>query len=180
MGKLYVTRHGLTQYNKDEHICGATDIPLCEEGLEQAEQLAEKCFLLADIDMIISSPMIRAAQTAQAVADKLKLKISYDERLREWDYGSFEGMDRFTKGFAEAKAAWGCKMPGGGESVFQLVHRTYDFIDDVKKNYPDKNVLVVCHGGICRVIDSYFNDMTVERFMNYFQGNCQLNEYQLL
>lgn len=178
MGKLYVTRHGLTQYNKEERICGAADIPLNEEGTLQAAQLAEKCFLLGDIDMIISSPMKRAVQTAQAAADKLKLEISCDERLREWDYGSFEGMDRFTEGFAQAKAAWGCKMPGG-ESVFQLVQRTYNFIDDIKRNYPDKNILVVCHGGICRVIDSYFNDMTAERFMNYFQGNCQVNEYRL-
>ncbi len=179
MSKLYVTRHGLTEWNKCDRICGSTDIELSNEGIEQARRLAEECLRVGDIDVIVSSPMKRALRTSREVADRLGLEIITDERLREWDYGSFEGKDRFTSGFAEAKAAWGCKMPDGGESVFQLVQRTYNFIDDVKRLYPDKNVLAVCHGGICRVIDTYFNDMTVERFMGFFQGNCQLSVYRL-
>ena len=177
--RLYVTRDGLTAFNQNDKICGATDLPLSAEGLQQAETLAETCARYGDIQRIIASPMLRAQQTAQAVARKLGLPIQTDVRLREWDYGSFEGKSRTTPGFAEAKAAWGCKMPDGGESVFQVVQRTYNVLDSVKQLYPDETVLLVSHGGICRVVDSYFYDMTLERFMGSFMGNCELRIYEL-
>ena len=177
--KLYVTRHGETEWNALERVSGITDIALAPEGIAQAKVLAEECAAAGDIDRIIASPMHRAQMTAGIVAERLGLSVQTDERLREWDYGAFEGQSRHTPGFYEAKAAWGCKMPGGGESVFQIVQRTYNVIDDVKRLYPDENVLLVCHGGICRVIDSYFHDMTLERFMGFFMGNCELRVYAL-
>lgn len=177
MAKLYITRHGSTGWNEANIISGTTDIPLSETGLQQAHELAEKCAACGDIDRIIASPMHRAQQTAHIIAEKLGLPVQTDERLREWDYGSFEGQSRQNPDFPKAKAAWGCKMPGGGESVFQIVQRTYNVLDDVRAQYPAENVLLVAHGGICRVIDSYFNDMTTERFMGFFIGNCELLTY---
>ncbi|MCR4644909.1 MAG: histidine phosphatase family protein [Oscillospiraceae bacterium] len=176
--KLYVTRHGETEWNAAERVSGITDIALAPEGLRQAEALAERCAEAGDIDRIIASPMQRAQMTAEAVSRRIGIPVQTDERLREWNYGDFEGKSRKTPGFSEAKAAWGCKMPGG-ESVFQIVQRTYNVIDDVKAQYPDENVLLVCHGGICRVIDSYFHDMTLDRFMHFFMGNCELRVYEL-
>ncbi len=176
--KLYVTRHGLTEWNAADRISGITDIALAPEGLEMAQQLAENC-VGRGITRIIASPMHRAQQTAAAVSARIGIPVQTDERLREWDYGSFEGQPRTTPGFPEAKAAWGCKMPGGGESVFQIVQRTYNVLDDVRRLYPEDTVLIVCHGGICRVIDSYFHDMTLDRFMHFFMGNCELREYEL-
>ncbi len=177
--KLYVTRHGETEWNALDVISGITDIDLAPAGIRQAEQLAEQCAAAGDIDRIIASPMRRAQRTAGIVAERLHLAVQTDERLREWDYGSFEGKSRHIPGFPEAKAAWGCKMPDGGESVFQVVQRAYNVIDDVKRLYPNENVLLVCHGGVCRVIDSYFYDMTTERFMGFFMGNCELRCYEL-
>lgn len=176
--KLYVTRHGETEFNAQNRISGVTDILLTEEGIAQAKEMAQKAKAYGDIQRIIASPLKRAQMTAQIVGEALGLPIQTDERLTEWDYGIFEGKDRFTEGFAETKAEFGVKMPGGGESVFQIVQRTYNVIDDVKRLYPDENVLLVCHGGICRVIDSYFHDMTVDRFMHFFMGNCELRVYQ--
>lgn len=177
--KLYVTRHGETQWNSCDRISGITDIDLAPAGLAQAQALAEQCAQAGDISRIIASPMKRAQVTAGTVAARLGLSVQTDARLREWDYGSFEGLHRSTPGFREAKAAWGCKMPDGGESVFQIVQRTYNVIDDVRRLYPQENVLLVCHGGICRVIDSYFCDMTLDRFMHFFMGNCELRVYEL-
>ncbi len=177
--KLYVTRHGQTEWNALDRISGVTDILLTEEGIAQAKEMARKAKEYGDIHRIIASPLKRAQMTAQIAAEDLGLTVQTDERLTEWDYGSFEGKSRFTEGFAETKAEFGVKMPDGGESVFQVVQRTYNVIDDVKRLYPDENVLLVCHGGICRVIDSYFQDMTVERFMHFFMGNCELRVYDL-
>lgn len=177
--KLYVTRHGQTDYNKDEIILGTTDLPLNETGLAQARELAEYAEKLGDIDIIISSPMNRALTTAKAAAERCGLDIIIDERLREWNYGEYEGKSRFTEGFAENKVNFGVRMGRSGESLLQLSHRVYSVLDDIKANYKDKNVLVVCHGGICRVIETYFNNMTNEEYSNWFMGNCQVIEYTL-
>ena len=177
--KLYVTRHGQTDYNKDEIILGVTDLPLNETGLAQAAELAENAEKLGYIDIIISSPMKRAFTTAKAVADRCGLEIITEERLREWDYGEYEGKSRFTEGFAENKVNFGVRMGRSGESLLQLSHRVYSVLDEIKAKYRDKNVLVVCHGGICRVIETYFNDLTNEEYSNWFMGNCQVIEYSL-
>lgn len=177
--KLYVTRHGQTDYNKDDIILGTTDLPLNETGLSQARELAEQAENMGDIDLVISSPMKRALTTAKAVADRCGLDIVTDERLREWDYGEFEGRSRYTEDFAENKVNFGVRMGKTGESLLQLSYRVYSFLEDVKLNYSDKTVLIVCHGGICRVIETYFNDMTNKEYSDWFMGNCQIIEYEL-
>lgn len=175
--KIYSTRHGQTDYNKDEIILGTTDIELNETGLKQAAELAERIKLLGDVDVIIASPMKRAAKTALAVSEKTGLTIIFDDRLREWDYGEYEGRSRFTEGFAENKINYGVKMGRCGESLLQLSHRVYSLLDDVIEKYSGKNVLLVSHGGICRVIETYFNNMTTEKFADWFMGNCEVIEY---
>lgn len=178
--KIYFTRHGETQWNSLDRICGITDIPLSENGKKQAEELAQK---LAkghiDIDMIICSPMIRAQETAAYCAEALGITPVTDNRLREWDYGSFEGKHRTAEGFLESKLEFGCRMPDGGESVFDIVNRTYGLVDELREKYPDKNILLVCHGGICRVLETYYRNMTVKEFANFFMGNCELREFEI-
>ncbi|MGN0666007.1 MAG: histidine phosphatase family protein [Huintestinicola sp.] len=176
--KIYATRHGETLFNAEDRICGVTDIMLTEKGIAQAKELAD---MIArehrNISRIICSPLKRAQVTASFTADALGLDIITDNRLTEWDYGSYEGKHRTAVGFLEAKLAFGCRMPGGGESVFDLVSRVYGLIDEVKEKYTGEDILLVCHGGVCRVIDSYFYDMSAERFANFFMGNCELREY---
>lgn len=58
-----------------------------------------------------------------------------------------------------------------------LSHRVYSALDDIIENYKDKTVLIVSHGGVCRVIETYFNNMTTDKYSNWFMGNCQLIEY---
>ena len=175
--KIYSTRHGQTAYNKQEIILGTTDIDLDETGEKQAQELAEKINELGNIDIMIVSPMKRAMKTARAVAEKCGIDMVIDERLREWDYGEYEGKSRFTEGFAENKINFGVRMGKSGESLLQLSHRVYTALDDIISRYRDKNVLIVSHGGICRVIETYFNDMTTDEFANWFMDNCGLIEY---
>ncbi|MBP3380764.1 MAG: histidine phosphatase family protein [Ruminococcus sp.] len=174
--KIYSTRHGQTDHNRNEMILGTTDVPLNETGLEQAAGLAEAVEKLGDVDIIIASPMLRAMTTANAVAQRCGLEIVTDIRLREWDYGTYEGKSRFTEGFAENKKQFGVKMPGG-ESLLQLAHRVYSALDDIIEKYSGKNVLLVSHGGICRVIETYFHDMSTEKYIGWFMGNCEIIEY---
>lgn len=178
--KIYFTRHGETEWNSNNRISGITDICLSENGKAQANELAEKIAAEhSDIDIIICSPMKRAKATAEPIAKALMLTPVYDDRLREWDYGSYEGKPRDAEGFAESKLEFGCRMPDGGESVFDIVNRTYGLIDEIKNTYNGKNVLLVCHGGICRVIETYSRNMTRKEFSEFFMGNCELRMFEI-
>lgn len=175
--KIYTSRHGQTDYNLNDIVQGTTDNELNESGIAQAYELAEKVKNIGDIDFIISSPMKRAYRTSQIVSEKNNLEIIIDERLYEWDYGEYEGKSRYTKGFAENKSEFGVRMGVTGESVLQLAHRIYTVLDDIIEKYPDKNVLLICHGGVCRIIETYFNNLKTEEYNNWFMDNCAIYEY---
>ena len=175
--KIYSTRHGQTEYNRLDLILGSTDIPLNGTGIEQAEILASNVALIKSLDIIFSSPMLRAKETAMKVAERCNIPIIIDERLREWNYGEFEGKSRYVDGFADNKLEFAVRMGKSGESMIQLSHRVYSALDDIIEKYNNKNVLIVSHGGVCRVIETYFNDMTAKEFSGWFMGNCQLIEY---
>ncbi|MBE6754480.1 MAG: histidine phosphatase family protein [Ruminococcaceae bacterium] len=158
-------------------ICGLTDVPLNERGLEQAERLADAAEGRG-IEVILCSPMLRAQQTAAAVSRRLGLPIITEPLLMEQDYGEFEGKDRLTEGFLFCKRNLACRCPGG-ESALQVAHRVYSLLDDVAQRYAGKTVLLVCHGGLARVMRTYFIDMTADQFTAYVMDNCHLEEYTL-
>ena len=175
--KLYVARHGETEWNALNKVCGRTDLPLTENGLRQAECLAERTENLG-INVILSSPMLRARQTASPTAIRLGLEIHTDDRLIEQDYGIFEGADRQNPSFLANKRQFAFCYPGG-ESMMDVAHRVYSLLEELKEEYPDQNVLLVCHGGVCRVIRTYFEDMTNEEFFLYSEENANVREYKL-
>lgn len=175
--KLYAARHGQTQWNLEDKVCGRTDLPLTEVGLEQAQLLAERTRDL-EIDVIISSPMLRARQTAAPTAALHGLEILLDERLIEQNYGIYEGVSRFDKDFLANKRHFAYRYPGG-ESMMDVAHRVYNLLEEIKEKYPDKYVLLVCHGGVCRVIRTYFEDMTNEDYFHYSEENAAVREYEL-
>lgn len=175
--KLYVARHGETEWNAQNKICGRTDIPLTEWGMEQAKQLADK-MAGSDIDVIMASPMIRAQQTAAAVSEKIGIPILTDERLIEQNFGIYEGMHRKTPEFLQHKRQFAYRYPGG-ESMMDVAYRVYGLIEELKRKYPDKNILLVCHGGVCRIVRTYFEDMTNEDFFLYSEENATARAYEL-
>ena len=138
--KIYVARHGETSWNARNIICGRTDVPLNERGKEQAMLLAERLAGVS-IDRIIASPMIRARQTAEAVAEKHGLPIMFDERLIEQNFGIYEGKDRKDPGYLANKRMFAYRYPGG-ESMMQLGQRVYNFLDDILARYNGKNITI--------------------------------------
>ena len=175
--KIYIARHGETAWNAENKICGRTDIPLNERGIEQAKLLAER---LTDvrIDRIIASPMIRARQTAQAVAEKYGLHITLDERLIEQNFGIYEGKDRKDPDYLANKRMFAYRYPGG-ESQMDVAYRVYGLIGELKEKYPDEHVLLVCHGGVCRVLRTYFENMTNEEYFYFSEENANARVYEL-
>ena len=174
--RLYVARHGQTAWNAEYLVCGSTDLPLTEQGLAQAEVLAS---LTAGkgITRIVASPMIRAMQTAKPSGEALGLPVETDDRLREQDYGIYEGVRRDDPDFLANKRQFCVRYPGG-ESMMDLAARVYGFLLDLKKRYPEETVLLVCHGAVCRTIRSFFVDMTNEEYFSYSPDNASLQMYE--
>lgn len=178
--RIWFTRHGETTMNVADHISGITDCELTENGIAQAEQLAAVCAEHPEIDLILCSPLKRARKTAEIIAAQIHVPVVTDERLREWDYGSYEDQPRgAAPDFQAAKREFGVRMKDGGESLLQLAHRVYSCIDDIRKQYNGMTVLCVCHGGVCRVAETYFRDMSTDAFSHFFMGNCELRKYEI-
>lgn len=175
--KLYVTRHGETTWNALNKVCGLTDVPLTENGIAQAKALGEK-LANESIGVILASPLSRAQTTASYVAERCNLPVITEARLIEQNYGIYEGVDRYHEGFLSNKRCFAYRYPGG-ESMMDVAARTYSLIEEVREKYAGKNVLFVCHGGVCRVINTYFRDMTNDEFFHYAQDNCGYEEYEL-
>lgn len=175
--KLYVTRHGQTQWNKDNLICGATDIELNEKGVEQARELAAM-LKNESIDVIYASPLTRAQKTAKIISNELHIPVVTDQRLFEQDFGIYEGKDRGAEGFSDLKQQFAF-TGAQNESLLHLAQRVYNFLDDIKEKHGDKNVLAVSHGGVCRMIYTYFNSMSNEEFLKFRQQNCSLMVFEL-
>lgn len=168
---LYVVRHGETEWNAVNKVLGRTDIPLNDKGIKQAEEMARS---LKDtkIDVFLCSPLLRTRQTADAISDVLGIGYKTDDRLIEQDFGRFEGVDRTDAEYQAAKREFFVRYPGG-ESFFDLAARVYSLIKDLEGS----NALLVTHGGICRIIRSYFEDMGNEEFVTFAQGNCEVRMY---
>uniref|UniRef100_I5AT46 Fructose-2,6-bisphosphatase n=1 Tax=Eubacterium cellulosolvens (strain ATCC 43171 / JCM 9499 / 6) TaxID=633697 RepID=I5AT46_EUBC6 len=173
MGKVYFTRHGQTIWNVENKICGATDIALTELGHQQAEELGRK--ILAEgiqIDEILASPLVRAAETARHVSEVTGIPMRIEERLKEQNFGRYESTPRNGEEFARAKGNF-INSFDGGETMLHLAQRIYNLLDDVKKD-EEKTYLLVAHNGIARVIRSYFEDMTNEEYAAYGIRNCEI------
>ena len=175
--QLYVARHGQTQWNAENKVCGRTDQPLTAVGLAQAEALAEKASELG-IDLVISSPLRRAYRMGQILADRCGAQLLVDDRLIEQDYGIFEGVDRQNPDFLANKRQFAVRYPGG-ESMMDLAGRIYPLLAEIREKYPEKTVLLACHGGVCRMIRTYFVPMTNEEYFRYSPENCSLECYEL-
>lgn len=180
--KLYIVRHGQSEWNAKHLVCGATDAPLTEKGRAQAAETAQ---MIADIhqshpiDLIIASPLQRALDTGRAIRAACgDVPLIIDERIKEIDFGESEGLSTRDQDFQNRKAQFPY-VHGEGESMLRFVHRIYSFLDDVKVRYADKTVLLACHNGVARVAYSYFHSMTNEEFMTYIVKNASVTEYDL-
>ena len=120
-------RHGRTEWNVSSRFQGATDVPLDEVGRAQARSAAPALARMAP-DMIVSSDLSRAAETAQALADLLALPVLTDARLRETDGGAWQGLtrDEIISRDPDLIAAWVAGhdvRPPGGETRSEVVTR---------------------------------------------------------
>ncbi|MCR4840953.1 MAG: histidine phosphatase family protein [Lachnospiraceae bacterium] len=173
--ELYITRHGQTDWNVLNKVLGRTDIPLNKTGIKQAHDLADT-LRYAYFDHIFTSPYSRAKTTGEIVAESKEMKVETLDWLMECDFGEFEGTSRTSEVYQAAKHEVFKRYPGG-ESFLDIAARVYPGLMKLKEDYPDKCILLVTHGGICRMIRSYFEDLGNDEFIDYSIGNCEVLHY---
>ncbi len=173
---IYVARHGQSVFNLQNKVCGITDVELTDKGFEQAKKLADLIHS-ENIDLILTSPLKRAFDTSKIISERCNIPIQIETMLIEQNYGVYEGVDRSDENFLANKRQFAFKYPNG-ESQMQVASRVYTLLDRLKNNYPDKSILLLSHGGVCRIIRTYFEDMTNDEFFSYTLGNCELLKYQ--
>ena len=152
---VYLVRHGQTESSARLAYSGRSDVALTEHGREQARQAAAQ---LADagVDGIFSSPLSRARDTAQAIADATGAPLTVDERLTEVDYGAFEGLDRagasarFGSAFDDWRAdPFGSPVPGM-EPLADALQRARAATADALAAC--ERPVIVGHQGILRIV----------------------------
>jgi broad specificity phosphatase PhoE len=154
--KLYLARHGETDLNIDDRYQGISDAPLNARGIEQAQALAAA--LPLDVMRILSSPLQRALQTAQAVGAARGLAVQTMDGLRERDFGVFDGLSP-AEVAARYPAQWQRgvlnswdRAPPGGETTREVVQRVSTCLDELHARHADETVLLVVHGFVIRAL----------------------------
>ena len=174
--KIYLVRHGETDWNQAGLLQGQTDIALNAQGLEQAREAAER-LKEVPFEIAFCSPLIRAKRTAETIIGDRKITITADERLRELNFGPWEGVDIRTIKDAASQPFTNPGSyipPEGAESFAQLYKRSGEFVDQVllplEGTY--ETVLVVAHGGVNRSILNPVLNIPVDDFWRMHMGNC--------
>ncbi len=151
MPSLYLIRHGRTEWNRLWRIQGDLDVPLDEEGRRQAGALA-KALEAVPLRAVYASPMQRAVETASAIAAGHSLPLQLDPRLKERNWGQYQGMRREEAALAYAEAEQDLRTdprsarPPGGESFIELTERAEAALRAIAAQ-EEGAAAVVCHGG---------------------------------
>ncbi|MDQ0178057.1 histidine phosphatase family protein [Bacillus chungangensis] len=150
MIKIGIIRHGSTSWNKEGRAQGSSDIPLDEDGLTAAYRLAER-LSHENWNVIYSSPLLRAKQTAEAIEEKIGTgNIIYDARLCEVAGGKIEGTTE-----KERIQKWGKDwrtLDLGIEEVEHVIARGLSFIDEIIKKHHHESILIVSHGAFLKLL----------------------------
>lgn len=148
--KLYITRHGETEWNTKGMMQGWGNSPLTKLGKEQGKWLKERMKDL-HIDVIYSSPSGRAYETAEVIKGDRDIKIVVDEGLKEINMGQWEGLSQEEiKSLGEKNhfSFWNLPsqyIPSGGETFHEVRDRSYDAVIKILEKEKGKTILIVTH-----------------------------------
>ena len=181
---IYVTRHGETDYNLQNRYAGSTDIALNSKGIQQAKDLADKLAVLK-FDIIISSPLSRAKQTAEIINKSFDVPIVIMDEFSEINVGVYEGLTReeaqtkYPETWARLAGRPLDDAPAGGETVMQFDARIAAGLEKLKIEYSENRLLLVCHGFTARAINRRLTGLSFKDIDTFTLGNCEIVEYKV-
>jgi probable phosphoglycerate mutase len=184
--RILLIRHGETAWNAERRLQGHLDIALNTEGERQAALLAS-ALASERIDAIVSSDLLRARQTAEAVARVHGMPLQIDRTLRERCYGGFEGLlySEIAQRFPLEFAAWQARdidavLPLGanrGETFRQFNSRVTTAMLRWARSHPGKTLALVAHGGVLECAYRAALDMPLETPRDFKVHNASINRF---
>jgi broad specificity phosphatase PhoE len=150
-------RHATTAWNQAKRIQGRSDPPLCEAGRAEAAAWGERLRQFS-WDRLVTSPLLRARETAGRINQALNLPLAVDVRLGEQSWGAWEGRqlawieDRLTRMVPGPVTRGWTFRPPGGESREQVWRRSQAALVELSRRYPGETLLVVIHGGVLKAL----------------------------
>ncbi len=180
---IYIVRHGQTAGNKAKVLQGrGSNHPLNEMGIRQAETVRE--WLMEHqirIDYAFSSPLLRALQTAEIIAEGTE--VVTDERLLEMDYGPYEGMDLLNPA-AEVKTFFSDFVnnpaPVGMEPLSEVVKRMGEFLEMLKVRAVEANILISTHAIAMKGALEYLTPGSNGSYWSKYIGNCAVYVFRII
>jgi len=184
MTKIYLIRHGQTDWNKDKIFRGRADVPLNDRGRKEAQALARHLESI-EADACYSSPLGRALETAEALARPHSLEINIEDGVIDVDYGRWQGLSdkQARKKFPETYERWQTrphhtKFPGG-ESLAMVRRRSMASLERIRAKHPDGTVFVVAHRVVTKVAICAALGLGNAAFWRIRQDNCAYNIIEL-
>lgn len=183
MTELILIRHGETDWNAEQRIQGHLDIPLNQVGSEQAEALGKR-FEGIDIDVLVSSDLSRAMQTAAPISAARDLPIIGESRLRERNLGVLQGKTReqAQQSAPEAFEVLRCRVEDAvlaeGETLAGFAARVIDVLAELTKRYQGKRIVAVTHGGVLDIAYRHAAGMPLAAPRKFPIHNASVNTFR--
>jgi broad specificity phosphatase PhoE/ribonuclease HI len=148
--RLILVRHGATAHNVENRFSGVNTLPLSDLGEQQAKHLADRLATFSAVSLVASSPLPRARQTADAIADRLGLAVLVVDRFSELDFGAWDGLtyDEVVRQWPDELVQWSTRpgvAPPDGESIAELTRRVRRAREEIVSRVPDGRAVVVTH-----------------------------------
>lgn len=179
--RLFLVRHGATVSTAEDRFSGSLDVPLSDEGREQAQRLALR-LSSQPIRAVYASPLGRAAETAGILARPHRLEVQTRRELREISHGRWEQMTRHEveERFPEEAAAWDDDpytfAPEGGETGLAVTARALPTVIEIVRAHPGEKIVVVSHKATIRLLLSSLLGFDPRRYRdNLDQSPAALN-----
>jgi alpha-ribazole phosphatase len=182
--RLYLIRHGETDWNIARRYQGHRDIPLNHTGIQQARQIAER-LSKEKIYAVYSSDLSRARETAEQIAQSHKLKVTSDARWRELSFGDWEGL---TNPEIQAKAPdelalWQSDStlyaPPHGETLAQLAERVLSAFNELRDIHAEQTIVIVSHGGPLQILLCHALGVSFQRHWQFSISKSALSVLSL-
>lgn len=158
MARLLLIRHGESVANSERRFTRDDDEPLTATGIEQARETARRLLARYRPGVVYSSPLLRARQTAELIAEAFGLVPQLVPELHEQSYGELRGQ-LYTRYLEVVPPSVGPELwrrqPPGGESLLDVLERVRPVVDELALRHTDDETIVVSHGGVMAAIRGY-------------------------
>jgi probable phosphoglycerate mutase len=180
--RFCLVRHGETDWNVARRLQGHTDIPLNQNGVAQAAQMANALKAIdLQFDVLYSSDLQRAANTAGAIEKQFGVKLISDQALRERHLGALQGLT-YDEAPGLKPALWSTHLSRdldhsleGGESIKQFANRIHTALEDIRKRHEGETILLVSHGGALDMMYRLASNQSLESEKVVAVPNASLN-----